>query len=62
MFSLLNSDATVKLISTLLYSMDFFHLQATGVTVRVNHHTHSLLISKNFPFFMNFCTRIRQLS
>ena len=42
--------------------MDFFHLQVKGVTVRVDHHTHSLLISKAYPYFMNFCTRIRQLS
>ena len=60
--SFLNSNATFELTSTLLYSMDFFHLQARGVTVSVDHYTHSLLISKAYPYFMNFCTRIRQLS
>ena len=29
---------------------------------KVDHHAHSLLISKTCPYFMKFCSRIRQLS
>ena len=58
-FSFLNSNATFPLTST---AWSFFHLQARGVTVRVDHHTHSLLISKAYPYFIKFRTRIRQLS
>ena len=42
--------------------MDFLSFTGQRGNGRVDHHTHSLLISKAYPYFMNFCTRIRQLS
>ena len=45
----------------LRYIMDFLSFTGQRGNGRVDHHTHSLLISKAYPYFMNFCTRIRQL-
>ena len=46
------SSATFTLTST-LYDI-LFHLQARRVTVRVDHHTYSLLISKAYLLFREF--------
>ena len=48
-----NSNATFELTSSLLYRMDFFHLLARRITVRVDHHTHSLLISNTYSYFVH---------